>query len=135
MCQPHIQQFGAGKQKPENENNPQPENVGGVQQQDVDNTEGAQQHEVDNELGDENDDYVDRFAFNEKLYARQFKPAGKRDKTMAGKQYKLKIESLIRQHMEKSAVSFFMVYQCKLVKYNNDGEEMESTYVYFHSST
>ena len=28
-----------------------------------------------------------------------------------------------------------MVYQCKLVKYNNDGEEMESTDVYFHSST
>ena len=54
---------------------------------------------------------------------------------MAGKQYKLKIESLIRQHMKKSAVSFFTVYQCKLVKYDNDGEEIESTVVYFHSST
>ena len=30
---------------------------------------------------------------------------------------------------------FFMVYQCKLVKYNNDEEEVESTDVYFHSST
>ena len=28
-----------------------------------------------------------------------------------------------------------MVYQCKLVKYNNDEEEVESTDVYFHSST
>ena len=36
--------------------------------------------------------------------------------------------------MKKSAVSFFMVYQCKLVKYKNDGD-MESTDVYFHSST
>ena len=32
-------------------------------------------------------------------------------------------------------MSFFMVYQCKLVKYNNDGEKVESTAVYFHSST
>ena len=28
-----------------------------------------------------------------------------------------------------------MVYQCKLVKYNNDGEEVESTEICFHSST
>ena len=54
---------------------------------------------------------------------------------MVGKQYKLKIESLTRQHMGKSAVAFFMVYQCKLIKYNNDGEEMHSTDVYFPSST
>ena len=37
--------------------------------------------------------------------------------------------------MKKYALSFFMVYQCKLVKYNNDWEEMGSTDVYFHSST
>ena len=83
------QQFGAGRVEPEKEKNPQQENGGGV----------------DEEV-DENNEYVDRSAFNEKLYARQFKPAGKKDITMAGKQYKLKIESLIRQHMEKSAVSF-----------------------------
>ena len=27
-----------------------------------------------------------------------------------------------------------MVYQCKIVKYNNDEEDMESTDVYFHSA-
>ena len=76
------QQFGAGGVEPEKEKNPQPE------------------------IEDENNEYVDRSAFNGKLYARQFKPTGKKDISMAGKQYKVKIESLIRQHMKKSAVSF-----------------------------
>ena len=55
----------------------------------------------------ENNEYVDRSAFSGKLYTRQFKPAARRDITIVGKQYKLKIESLIRQHMKKSDVSFF----------------------------
>ena len=77
------QQFGAGRVEPEKEKNPQQEND-------------------DEEVWE----YVDGSSFNGKLFTRQFKPTNKRDITMAGKQYKLKIESLIRQHMEKSAVSF-----------------------------
>ena len=76
------QQFGAGRVEPEKEKNQQQEN----------------EHE--------NIEYVDRSAFNGKLYTRQFKPTNKRDIKMAGKQYKLMIESLIRQHMKKFAVSF-----------------------------
>ena len=60
--------------EPETEKNPQQENWGGV----------------DEEV-DENNEYVDRSAFNEKLYARQFNPTNKRDIKMAGKHYKLKI--------------------------------------------
>ena len=104
------QQFGAGRVEPEKEKNQQQENEY------------------------ENIEYVDRSAFNGKLYTRQFKPTNKRDIKMTGKQYKLIVESLIRQHIKKFAVSFFMVYQCKMVKYNNDEEEMESTDVYFHSA-
>ena len=79
-------QFGAGRVEPEKKKSPQPED------------------EAEDE--DEDNDYVDRSAFSGKLYARQFKPAAKRDIKMTGKHHKLKIESLIRQHMEKSAVSF-----------------------------
>ena len=81
--------------EPEKEKNPQTENGGSAEEDEVEM------------YGDENNDYVDRPAFSGKLYARQFKPAGKRDITMVGKQYKLKIESLTRQHMGKSAVAFF----------------------------
>ena len=63
-------QFGAGRVEPEKEKNPQPENLGGVK-------------EDEEEVEDENNDYVDRSAFNEKLFARQFKPLNKRDIKMA----------------------------------------------------
>merc|ERR1711954_586061 len=56
------QQFGAGRVEPEKEKNPQPE------------------------IEDENNEYVDRSVFNGKLYARQFKPTGKNDISLAGKQ-------------------------------------------------
>ena len=80
-------QFGVGRVEPEEEKNPQPEMEDDLEE-------------------DENNEYVDRSAFNGKLYARQFKPTSKKDISMAGKQYKVKIESLIRQQIEKSAVSF-----------------------------
>ena len=57
----------------------------------------------------ENNEYVDRTAFSGKLYTRQFKPVARREITMVGQQDKLKRERLMRQHMEKSAVSSFMV--------------------------
>ena len=93
MIETHPQ-FGTGMVEPEKEKNPQPETEGGTQKDDVEM------------YGDENNDYVNRSAFSRILYARQFKPAGKRVITMVGKHYKLKIEILIRQHMDKSAVSF-----------------------------
>ena len=55
------QQFGAGRVEPEKEKNPQQENG----------------------VDDENNEYVNRSAFNGKLYARQFKPTGKKDISMA----------------------------------------------------
>ena len=114
------QQFGAGRVEPKKEKNPQQENEEILEQsQENDSHQVEPEKEknpqqengggVDEEV-DENNEYVDRSAFNEKLYARQFKPTGKKDIYMAGKQYKVKIESLIRQQIEKSAVSFFKVY-------------------------
>ena len=58
------QQFGAGRVEPEKEKNPQ--------------------LEIEDDLeDDENNEFVDRSAFNGKLYARQFKPTGKKDISMA----------------------------------------------------
>ena len=78
-------------------------------------------------------EHVDRSAFNEKLFSRQYKHRGSNDILVAGQQYKDRIMRLLDYYMKKhGSVTFFMVYECKLLKYNQDGEE-EYSDVYFHS--
>ena len=105
-------QVGAGYVEPEKEKNPQPEN-----------------NVVDNVCHD----HVDRSEFNERLFTRQYKHRGSNDILVAGQQYKERIMRLLDHYVENhGSVSFFMVYQCRLLKYNPDGEE-EYADVYFHS--
>ena len=83
--------------------------------------------------GESEEEFVDRTAFKEKLLARQYKHRGSCDILVVGKQYRERIMRLLDFYMnEHGPVTFFMVYQCKLKKYNPDGTE-ESVDVYFHS--
>ena len=67
------------------------------------------------------------------MFSRQYKHRGSNDILVAGQQYKERIMRLLDYYMKKhGSVTFFMVYQCKLLKYNQDGEE-EYSDVYFHS--
>ena len=77
---------------------------------------------------------MDRSAFNERLYTRQYKHRGSNDILQAGQQYKVRIMRLLDHYMKKNgSVTFFMVYQCKLMKYNLDDDTVVYTEVYFHS--
>jgi hypothetical protein len=96
-------QVGAGYVEPEKEKNPQPEN-----------------NVVDNDT----QEHVDRSAFNERLFTRQYKHRGSNDILIAGQQYKERIMRLLDYYMEKHGPgSFFMVYHCRLLKYNPEGDE------------
>ena len=55
----------------------------------------------------------------------------------ASQKYKQIVRNVLKQHIEKKkgAVAFSTECQIKLVKYNNEEEDLESTDVYYHSST
>ena len=133
---PNVPQVGTGKVEPEKEKNPQPEDAGRIQEQDVglDSPPVLLPEEQNPEpLEPENNDYQDRTAFRERLFSRQYKHRGSNDILQAGQQYKVRIMRLLQHYMKKNGgVTFFMVYKCKLLKYNPEGEE-EYTEVYFHS--
>ena len=133
---PNVPQVGAGKVEPEKEKNPQPEDTGRAQEQDVglDSPPVLLPEEQNPEpLEPENNDYQDRTAFNERLFSRQYKHRGSNDILQAGQQYKVRMMRLLEHYMKKNGgVTFFIVYKCKLLKYNPEGEE-EYTEVYFHS--
>ena len=77
-------------------------------------------------------EYQDRTAFNKKLFTRQYKHRGSSDILVTGEKYKAPIKSFVQHYMQKHrSVTFFIVFQCKLLKYNSEGEE-EYTEVYFH---
>merc|ERR1712081_41934 len=142
------QQFGAGRVEPEKEKNPPQENEDLlVQNQEKDSHQVEPEKEknppqenegllVQNQenVGEEVEEYVDRSAFNERLYTRQYKHRGSNDILQAGQQYKVRIMRLLDHYMKKNgSVTFFMVYQCKLMKYNLDDDTVVYTEVYFHS--
>ena len=78
--------------------------------------------------------WIDLLLIKKKLYARQFKPTNKSDILQAGQQYKVRINRLLQHYMnENGAITFFMVYKCKLIKYNLEDDKEEYTEVYFHS--
>ena len=86
--------------EPEKEKNPQNENV--------------------------DEEYVDKSAFNGKLFTRQYKHRGSNDILQAGQQYKVRIMRLLQHYMKKNGgVTFFMVYKCKLIKYNLEDDKEE----------
>merc|ERR1712082_32411 len=86
------------------------------------------------QLEPENNDYQDRTAFNERLFSRQYKHRGSNDILQAGQQYKVRINRLLQHYINNNcAVTFFMVYKCKLIKYNLDDDKEEYTEVYFNS--
>merc|ERR1712081_12075 len=142
------QQFGAGRVEPEKEKNPPQENEDLlVQNQEKDSHQVEPEKEknppqenegllVQNQenVGEEVEEYVDRSAFNERLYTRQYKHRGSNDILQAGQQYKVRIMRLLDHYMKKNgSVTFFMVYQCKLMKYNLDDDTVVYTEVNFHS--
>ena len=97
-------QAGAGNVEPEKEKNPEVQN--------------------NLDLPPSVEDHVDRSAFNERLFTRQYKHRGSNDILIAGQQYKERIMRLLDYYMEKHGPgSFFMVYHCRLLKYNPEGDE------------
>ena len=98
------QQFGAGRVEPEKEKNPQQENV--------------------------DEEVEDKYAFNGRLFSRQYKHRGSNDILQVGQQYKSKIRETVQEHINHG-IRFYIVYKVELEKYH-DGEE-ESTDVYLHS--
>ena len=87
---PNVPQAGTGKVEPEKEKNPHVEDAGRVQEQDVglDSPPVFLPEENNPEpLEPENpQDYQDRSAFNERLFARQYKHRGSNDILQAGQQ-------------------------------------------------
>merc|ERR1711954_555075 len=55
----------------------------------------------------------------------------------ASKKYKQIMRNVLKQHIKKKKgpVAFSILCQIKLVKYNNKEEDLESTDVYYHSTT
>ena len=55
----------------------------------------------------------------------------------ASQKYKQIVRNVLKQHIKKKkgAVAFSIECQIKLVKYNNEEEDLESTDVYYHSTT
>ena len=55
----------------------------------------------------------------------------------AGEMYKKVVRNKLKKHikMNKGPVAFSILCQIKLVKYNNEEKDMESTDVYYHSTT
>merc|ERR1711954_91970 len=99
------QQFGAGRVEPEKEENPQHEKV--------------------------DEEYMDKYAFNGKLFSRLYKHRGSNDILKVGQQYKSKIRESLQEHINHG-IRFYIVDKVELEKYH-DGEE-ESTDVYLHSA-
>merc|ERR1711954_120831 len=97
------QQFDARRVEPEKEKNPQHENV--------------------------DEEYVDKYAFNGKLFSRLYKHRGSNDILKVGQQYKSKIRETVQEHINHG-IRFYIVYKVELEEYH-DGEE-ESTFVYLH---
>merc|ERR1712081_106575 len=143
-----YQQFCAGRVEPEKEKNPPQENEGlRLQNHEKDSHQVEPEKEknpqqenegllVQNQenVGEEVEEYVDRSAFNERLYTRQYKHRGSNDILQAGQQYKVRIMRLLDHYMKKNgSVTFFMVYQCKLMKYNLEDDTVVYTEVYFYS--
>ena len=55
----------------------------------------------------------------------------------ASQMYKQLVRNVLKQHIKKKKgpVAFSILCQIKLVKYNNEEEDLESTDVYYHSTT
>ena len=98
VSNPNVPQVGTGKVEPEKEKNPQPEDTGRAQEQDVglDSPPVLLPEEQNPEpLEPENNDYQDRTAFRERLFSRQYKHRGSNDILQAGQQYKVRINRLL----------------------------------------
>merc|ERR1711954_19690 len=89
------QQFGAGRVEPEKEKNPPQENedlLVQTQEKDSHQVEPEKEKNPQHEnVSEEVEEYLDRSAFNERLYTRQYKHRGSDDILQAGQQYKVKI--------------------------------------------
>ena len=55
----------------------------------------------------------------------------------ASQKYKQIVRNVLKQHIKKkkAPVTFSILCQIKLVKYNNEEDDLESTDVYYHSTT
>ena len=55
----------------------------------------------------------------------------------ASQMYKQLVKNVLQPHIKKKKgpVAFPILCQIKLVKYNNEEEDLESTDVYYHSTT
>merc|ERR1711954_128414 len=100
------QQFRAGRVETEKEKNPQQEN--------------------------DREEVEDKYAFNGRLFTRQYKHRGSNDILQVGQQYKSKIKETVQEHINRG-IRFYIVYEVELEKYG-DGEEDDYKTVYFHSA-
>ena len=67
------------------------------------------------------------------MFTRKYKHRGSHDITVVGKKYKQRIMNKLEDNMKKHRqLTFFMVYGCKMAKFNVDGE-VENRDVFFHS--
>ena len=70
------------------------------------------------------DEFIDKVAFNEKLFTREYKHKGSHDILLVGKKYKTKIMNKLEDYMKNNnQLTFYMVYKCKLIKFNAEGIE------------
>merc|ERR1711954_26586 len=100
------QQFGAGRVDPEKEKSPQQENV--------------------------DEEVEDKYAFNGRLFSRQYKHRGSNYILQVGQQYKSKIRETVQEHIN-CGIRFYIVYKVELEKYG-DGEEDDNKTTYLHSA-
>ena len=133
------QQFGAGRVEPEKEKNPEQENEELLEQSHENDSHQVEpekeknpQQENGGGVDEEVEEYVDRSAFNGKLFTRQFKPTNSNDILTTGEKYKPKIREKVQEYINHG-IRFYLVYKVELEKYDADWEE-DTKKVYFHSA-
>ena len=105
--------FGAGRMEPEKEKNPKQENEELLEQShendshqvEPEKEKNLQQENVDEEV----EEYVDKSAFNGKLFTRQFKPTNSNDILTTGEKYKPKIRVRVQEYTNQG-IRFYLVY-------------------------
>merc|ERR1712081_2741 len=114
------QQFGAGRVEPEKEKNPPQENEE-LYEQRHENDSHQVEHEKEKNLQQENvredvEEYVDKSAFEGRLFSRRYKHRGSNDILQAGQQYKSKIRETVQEHINRG-IRFYIVYEVELERY------------------
>ena len=99
----------------------------------IDNLSECQKAAEQLNLSFKSDEEVeDKYAFNGKLFTRQYKHRGSNDILKVGQQYKSKIRETVQEHINRG-IRFYIVYEVELEKYG-DGEEDDNKTVHLHSA-